>query len=139
MAQLIPSNADLYLELHKAFTDSVRKPWLGEINIEFCEPGMQRVIAFRDAGNDHRFFDVRFEEFQRDPFASIQGLYRFLGEELSDEARAEWRRGERTLRATSTVFAVTIPPTTAWIAMRCASSSPFMASASGSSTAPFEI
>jgi hypothetical protein len=55
---------------------------------------MQRVIAFRDAGNDHRFFDVEFDEFQRDPFASIEALYRFLGEELSDEARARmvaWR------------------------------------------------
>jgi Sulfotransferase family len=49
---------------------------------------MQRVIAFRDAGNDHRFFDVKFDDFQRDPIASIEALYRFLGEELSDVARA---------------------------------------------------
>jgi len=94
VAQVIPSSADLYFELQKAFTDTVDKQWLGEVNIEFCELGMQRVIAFRDAGNDHRFFDVKFDDFQRDPFASIEALYRFLGEKLSDVARArmaEWR------------------------------------------------
>jgi hypothetical protein len=56
--------------------------------------GMRRVIAFRDAGHDHRFFDIQFNEFQRDPFPSIEKLYRFLGEELSDIARARmatWR------------------------------------------------
>jgi len=94
VADVIPSMTDLYFELHKAFTDNVDKLWLGEINGEFCELGMRRVIAFRDAGNDHRFFDVKFDEFQRDPFPSIEGLYHFLGEDLTDVARARmaaWR------------------------------------------------
>jgi hypothetical protein len=91
---VVPSAADLYFELHKAFTERVDKTWVGAVNMEFCELGMRRVIAFRDAGNDHRFFDVQFDEFQRDPFPSIEKLYRFLGEELSDTARARmaaWR------------------------------------------------
>jgi hypothetical protein len=94
VADVIPSTTDLYFELHKAFTNSVDRLWLGEINIEFCELGMQRVIAFRDAGNEQRFFDVRFNEFQLNPFPSIEGLYRFLGEDLSEVARARmaaWR------------------------------------------------
>ena len=91
---VVPSAADLYFELHRAFTEQVDKRWLGAVNIEFCELGMRRVIAFRDAGHDHRFFDIQFNEFQRDPFPSIEKLYRFLGEELSDIARARmatWR------------------------------------------------
>jgi len=94
VADVIPSVSDLYFELHKAFSDHVDKPWLGEVNMESCELGMRRVIAFRAAGNDHRFFDVRFDEFQREPFAAIEGVYRFLGEELTDVARARmaaWR------------------------------------------------
>ena len=94
VADVIPSVSDLYFELHKAFSDHVDKPWLGDVNVESCELGMRRVIAFRAAGNDHRFFDVRFDEFQREPFAAIEGLYRFLGEELTDVARARmtaWR------------------------------------------------
>jgi hypothetical protein len=94
VADVIPSVTDLYFELQKAFTETVDKHWLGAINIEFCELGMQRVIAFREKGNDHRFYDVKFTEFQRDPFPAIEGLYSFLGEELTDEARARmaaWR------------------------------------------------
>lgn len=94
VADVIPSVADLYFELQKAFSDHVDKLWLGETNVEFCELGMRRVIAFRDGGQDHRFFDIHFADFQRDPMREIEGLYRWLGEELSDEARARmkaWR------------------------------------------------
>jgi len=92
---VLPSVADLYFELHHAFTDSVDKTWLGEVTMEFCEIGMRRMIDFRDAGNDHRFFDIHFGPFQRDPFPVLEQLYDFLGEELTDEARermAAWRR-----------------------------------------------
>jgi hypothetical protein len=91
---VVPSVADLYFELHKAFSERIDKVWMGAVNKEFCELGMRRLIAFRDAGNDHRFFDIRFDEFQRDPFPSIEKLYGFLGEELSETARARmaaWR------------------------------------------------
>ena len=86
IGQVLPSVADLYYELHKAFSDNVDKQWLGEVNTEFCELGMKRVIDFRDAGNDHRFFDIHFAPFQRDPFPILRQLYDFLGEELSNEA-----------------------------------------------------
>ena len=91
---VLPSVADLYFELHKAFSDNVDKHWLGAVNTEFCELGMQRVIDFRDRGNDHRFFDIHFAPFQKDPFPTLQKLYDFLGEELTEEAVARmkaWR------------------------------------------------
>jgi hypothetical protein len=94
VGEVIPSVSDLYLELQKAFTDEVDKTLIGEINTEFCALGMRRVLAFRDAGNDHRFFDFRFADFQRDPWPVIENLYRWLGEPLTDEARARmaaWR------------------------------------------------
>jgi hypothetical protein len=95
IGQVVPSVADLYFELHKAFSDEVDKAWLGRVNIEFCEVGMQRVINYRDGGNDARFFDVQFAQFQRDPFPVLEQLYAFLGEELSDTARQRmtaWRQ-----------------------------------------------
>ncbi len=95
VASVIPSVADLYYELTKAFSDDVDKHWLGDVNVEFCELGMQRVIAFREAGNDHRFFDVQFAPFQKDPFPIIADIYKFLGEEFTPEARERmetWRR-----------------------------------------------
>lgn len=106
-ADVIPSVADLYYEYTKPFTAEVDKAWLGAINIEYCELGMNRVMAFRDRGNDAKFFDIKFAEFQRDPWPSIEALYAWLGEELTPEARAgmeRWRaetppdlHGKRTI------------------------------------------
>ena len=56
--------------------------------------GRSRLIAFREAGNEGRFFDIHFVPVQRDPIGVIQQLYDFLGEPLTAEARArmeKWR------------------------------------------------
>jgi hypothetical protein len=95
VAGVIPSVADLYYELTKAFSGSVDKAWLGGMTTDFCELGMRRMMAFRDAGNDQRFVDIYFAPFQKDPFPSIAKLYDFLGEEFTPQARARmeaWRR-----------------------------------------------
>ena len=95
IGSVIPSVADLYYELIKASSEEVDKAYLGRLNAEWCELGMRRVIQFRDAGNDHRFFDVQFAPFMKDPFPTIARLYEFLGEEFTAEARAKmeaWRR-----------------------------------------------
>lgn len=94
VADVIPSVADLYFEMGKINTDTPDKLWMGSVMADSCELGMRRMIAFRDAGNDHRFFDIHFAEFQRDPFPTLERLYAFLGEEFTDEARARmkaWR------------------------------------------------
>jgi hypothetical protein len=95
VASVIPSVADLYYELTKASSDAVDKVWLGHMTTDFCELGMRRMMAFRDAGNEHRFFDIYFTPFQKDPFSHLAQLYDFLGEELTPQARARmeaWRR-----------------------------------------------
>jgi hypothetical protein len=95
IAKVVPSVADLYFELSSAYCDTVDKAALARQNEAWTELGLQRVIAFRDAGNDHRFFDIHFEPFQADPFPTLGRLYRFLGEPLGDEALARmhaWRQ-----------------------------------------------
>lgn len=95
VADVLPSVADLYFELSKPFTDEVDRGWVAKVTSDFCETGMRRTIAFRDAGNDHRFFDIDFAAFQRDPFPILERLYAFLGEEFTPETRARieaWRR-----------------------------------------------
>jgi len=95
VASVIPSVADVYLELSKAYCDDVDRRALGRLAADFCELGMRRMIAFRDAGNDHRFFDIHFAPFQRDPLSILPALYDFLGEELTPLTRARmeaWRR-----------------------------------------------
>jgi Sulfotransferase family len=91
VSEVIPSVADLYFEMAQAFSDHVDKPFLGRLNVAMWEVGLRRLAAFRDGGQDHRFFDIHFAPFQRDPFPIIEKLYRFLGEELTEETRARMR------------------------------------------------
>lgn len=93
IAQVIPSVCNVYEELIQAYANNVDKKWIAAINIEWTELGMQRVMDFRDRdGQDHRFFDVQFEEFQSNPLPSIERLYAFLGEELTPNARQNMER-----------------------------------------------
>ena len=94
IASVLPSVCDVYLELSQAYSDCVDKHYLGRQNTEWTELGLRRLIAYRDAGRNHRFFDIHFAPFQKDPFPALERLYAFLGEELSDETRARmqtWR------------------------------------------------
>lgn len=98
---VIPSVTDLYFEMARAFSDHVDKSFLGRLNVDTWELGLRRLSDFRDgngagAGDqNHRFFDIQFAPFQRDPFPILERLYQFLGEDLTPEARARmqsWRQ-----------------------------------------------
>jgi hypothetical protein len=95
ITEVIPSVAELYYQVARGLSDHVDKPYLARLNEDCWELGMRRTIAFRDRGNDHRFFDIHFAPFQKDPFPILEELYRFLGEPFTPEARARmeaWRR-----------------------------------------------
>lgn len=94
VGNVIPSVADLYFELSSAYSDQVDTHWLGAMTTDFCELGVRRMMAFRDAGGDGRFFDIQFGPFMKDPFPVLDQLYGWMGEELTDAARARmlaWR------------------------------------------------
>ncbi len=95
VAAVIPSASDLYYERQKAGTDAPDKLYLGQLNTDWTELGMHRMIDFRERGNDARFFDIYFAPFQKDPFPVLERLYAFMDEELTPEARSRmetWRR-----------------------------------------------
>jgi Sulfotransferase family len=94
VASVIPSVADLYFELSRNNTDKPDKLWMGAVMRETCALGMQRMIEFRAAGNEHRFFDIHFAPLQVDPFPALEQLYIFLGEEFTEDAKVrmtQWR------------------------------------------------
>ena len=89
--RVIPSVADLYFEQHTEYCDTADMRAIGRFNEECWELAMKKMIAFRDAGNEQRFFDVYFTPFQKDPFPVLADLYRWLGEDLSDDALTRMR------------------------------------------------
>jgi hypothetical protein len=86
------SVADVSAEVQRMFADEVDLPYLGTVNVEQWATGMQRALEFRDAGNDHRFFDLDFHAVQRDPIAEVRRLYEWLGEPVTPQFEAGMRR-----------------------------------------------
>ncbi|CUU59253.1 Sulfotransferase family protein [Parafrankia irregularis] len=91
-AEVIVSVADLYSVLGGMFSDDVDPRYLGALNIEQWAVGMRRALAFRAAGNEHRFFDLDFRAIQRDPIAAVRSLYAWLGEPVTPEFEAGMAR-----------------------------------------------
>ncbi|WP_285020112.1 sulfotransferase [Novosphingobium sp. fls2-241-R2A-195] len=87
------SVATVYAEIIGKFTDHVDHAYIGELNVQCWSEAMTRAIAFREAGNDHRFFDIHFRAMQADPIGEVRRLYDWLGETISPafaQAMATW-------------------------------------------------
>jgi hypothetical protein len=82
---VLVSMADLYGDSSRTFADEPVDPrYFGQLGVEHWSLAMERVLAFRDAGNDDRFYDIGFRAMQRDPLGEIRGLSAWLGEPVSD-------------------------------------------------------
>jgi len=90
-SKVIPSNMTFVLALTRAFTDERDLKAMARHMVDFWEQALRRLVAFRDDGNDHRFFDIDFADFQNDPLHEIERLYEWLGEPLTDEAEQRMR------------------------------------------------
>ncbi|WP_404480291.1 sulfotransferase family protein [Novosphingobium sp. BL-52-GroH] len=87
------SVATVYAQIIGTFSDHVDHAYIGDLNVRCWSEAMTRAIAFREAGNDHRFFDIHFRAMQEDPVREVRHLYAWLGEEVSPpfaEAMAQW-------------------------------------------------
>jgi hypothetical protein len=58
--------------------------YLGALNIEQWTAGIERALAFRERGNDGRFYDIDFKALQCDPFGAVGGLCEWLGEPITN-------------------------------------------------------
>jgi len=86
------SVADVYHEVGKQFSDDLDLHYLGELNVDQWAKGMARLLEFRDAGRDDRFFDIDFRAMQADPIGEVGRLYEWLGEPVSPEFEAGMKR-----------------------------------------------
>jgi hypothetical protein len=90
--EVIASVADVYAEVAALIGGSIDPHYLGRFNIDQWSAGMQRAIAFRDNGNDHRFYDMDFRAVQADPIGEVRKLYAWLGEPVTPEFEAGMAR-----------------------------------------------
>lgn len=110
-ADVILSVATVYADIIGKFSDHVDMAYLGALNLRCWSEAMNRAIAFREKGNDHRFFDIHFRAMHKDPLGEVRALYAWLGERVSEEfarAMAEWwdsnSRAERMAKPDPAAF-----------------------------------
>ena len=87
VGKVLPSVCAVFEALSNILTTNPDPLAIGAHNSELWRYSLQRLIAFRDSGNEDRFFDVSFGEVQRDPLTAVAKLYAELGDELSVDAR----------------------------------------------------
>ena len=87
VGKVLPSVCAVFAALSDVLTSNPDPVAIGAHNAELWRYSLQRLIAFRDSGNENRFFDVSFGEVQRDPMAAVAKLYAELGDDLSADAR----------------------------------------------------
>jgi hypothetical protein len=98
---VLPSLCALKLALGAPVTARQDPLALGRHETALWSESLARTIAFRDAGREDRFFDVGFRPLQNDPVATLEQLYRAMGEELSEDTRRhmiEWWEASATER-----------------------------------------
>ena len=86
------SVADVYQQVGQQFSDDLDLAYIGRLNVEQWQTGMDRLLAFRDAGRDHRFYDIDFRAMQSDPLGEVGRLYDWLGEPMTPEFESGMRR-----------------------------------------------
>ena len=91
-ADVMVSVADVYHEVGKQFSVDPDLHHLGRLNVRDWTAGMERLVAFRDVGRDHRFFDIDFRTMQDDPLGEVGALYAWLGEEITPAFEAGMAR-----------------------------------------------
>ena len=87
VGKVLPSVCAVFEALSNILTTNPDPMAIGAHNSELWRSSLQRLIEFRDSGNEDRFFDVSFREVQSDPLAAVEKLYAELGDDLSADAR----------------------------------------------------
>ncbi len=87
VGKVLPSVCALYSTLSTILTEHPDPMAIGSHSREVWSTALERLIDFRDRGNEDRFFDLSFDAVQRDPIGQVVQLYAELGDELGDVAR----------------------------------------------------
>jgi sulfotransferase family protein len=87
VGKVLPSVCALYTVLSSILSAHPDPIAIGAQSRQLWRTALERLIDFRDRGNDARFHDLSFDAVQRDPVGEVANLYVELGDELSDNAR----------------------------------------------------
>ena len=90
--EVIPSYGSMMAALASPFTDHLNPIAMAQHWAQKWQSGLARTRAFRDSGFDDRYFDLWFKDSVRDPEKTIEGIYNFTGQTLTEAAMREMAR-----------------------------------------------
>jgi hypothetical protein len=85
ITQVIPSLVSLFDATSELLRTGPLAADFAAIQAAYWERAMRRTLAYRDAGQEDRFFDIGFAEMRPDPIPAIERLYRWLGVEFTKD------------------------------------------------------
>ena len=91
ISQVIPSVVSLLDATSEFLRTGPLAPDFAANQAAYWERSLRKTMAYRDAGNEDRFYDIGFAEMRPDPIPAIGRLYDWLGEELTDDVAARMR------------------------------------------------
>lgn len=72
---------------HMGFTGSVDKAWIAENCVYQAQLHADRIMDFRDRVGEDRVIDVHYTDLMAQPIATMERLYKQLGDDFDDDAR----------------------------------------------------
>jgi hypothetical protein len=85
---LAASVCSLISTLTSTFSDADHRRYIAEHWTAMLETSIERVEAFRATHPDHPILDVQYDDLVRKPVETVAAMYDFLGDSLSEDARA---------------------------------------------------
>jgi hypothetical protein len=87
VSRVIPSVASVEAAVIRMVSGNPDPVYLGRHAADTWDVALRRFIAFRDRVGEDRFYDIAFDDMQSDPMTAVEGLYDWLGEELTTGTR----------------------------------------------------
>jgi hypothetical protein len=84
--RVIPSVASVVTAVERMTTGQADALYVGSHCADVWDFSLRHFITFRDRVGDDRFHDIAFDDIQTRPIEAIQGLYNWLGEDLTPTA-----------------------------------------------------
>ncbi len=83
VTKVIPSVASVETAVVRMYTGNADPEYFGPHCAETWDIALRRFIAFRDRVGEERFYDIAFDDLQRDPIGTVRGLYAWLDEDFT--------------------------------------------------------
>ncbi|MDO3646477.1 sulfotransferase family protein [Nocardia mangyaensis] len=87
-ATIIPSVCSLNEHATRGWSTVFTGETIGRTQLELWSRGLREFTAARARHPEATFLDIDFDDLRTDPFGVVEGIYRAIGTDLSEQARA---------------------------------------------------